>query len=1143
MAIPIWYPATRILHLNGDTTWEEIYSIINDPLYCSKVQSGDITIYNLNFERIINDGDTVISASKEVYVNITLAITVENVYGELTNHKDKTLTIKADPDFKNIVFVLPRISINNWQQIYGAMINYGTWIFENCKFYTASPVNEYTSQAAQYISCELYPLDRSSGAVGAPAQIRTSGITSLRNTILGMSGNIYQAVADTLGFVLKNIGLNTPALLLHALNRGGTSEEFVFDGFDTDGTGSLIMAASARALLRDTPKGTSLPIDWQFQQLCGVCRFTQRVQFTVLDAITLEPVEHARVSTVDYDDDIRPTSGYYANQFSYSGISTLVQYLFDMLDDRRYTSKTDANGQTVVMDMLIGAFWNNDPTLPNTRANLANGRQDCILTEDDIENRHPWYCREYGYVLSTKQTVMRAEGVIKQDIIYILPDLNVTKTRDQVANMTRIETYSDLYDALKYNMAENDDWGFLNRYTKNPFILENGIIKFNPLYNGKLIAEDNAEPIQYDAVTNTFNIYIGPNGILSSDDHITVLEFQADLTIPNGSRIDGIYEYVRANTTFRSHYMTSIPSFNDNIKYLIELLQINADTSEQLLEKYNAPNDIPAYFELQVGLGLRIHTHGGGVSDNDISFADVPDLLEVTPSLDGEAGLVEAIQAKLDDGRYVSAITKNNNIYTLNLGGTESMNGINSNALYILADHAVSKYNEGKPSGERITTSQIILNGSIITVYAVLGTLNDIFFNDGPGTRIILNDANEAYLNRDFGINAQTSTKMRIGYIGLKSGDTYKRGDNGYVTVQADGDYYEVVLIADNNLALVKRDWVKILQHTFSINAPLYIPVVSEVWNAEPSNVVNKYEPISEYLEIVNNELLHKKSTVDPEVDKAVTANPYHIRLLNDFDKTFPNGINGAHIIHKLRDTQIVLNYKPVVPDVNVYYDSAGITNGHETNGKTLYESYLIKNIGGNSETFELHLHRLLGAGSYNDAAVILHELFKEFGYQHPHTFLVERSNGQIAEITAFVNAKHSTVWDFNWSLPNFALQENETITFFKESIDPNLVYVAMQLAYSAAEIVATGYITPLLQDSITVVTGDDVKEQLGRIEADTQESITREDPDIEIYKDADGKQFVRKKIKGTENVISTKEGVVDETNSSVGFSGGAKEV
>ena len=46
-------------------------------------------------------------------------------------------------------------------------------------------------------------------------------------------------------------------------------------------------------------------------------------------------------------------------------------------------------------------------------------------------------------------------------------------------------------------------------------------------------------------------------------------------------------------------------------------------------------------------------------------------------------------------------------------------------------------------------------------MFAVFGTLNSIYFNDGAATSIILNDADEGLLtSHDFGINASTSTKF-----------------------------------------------------------------------------------------------------------------------------------------------------------------------------------------------------------------------------------------------------------------------------------------------------------------------------------------------------------------------------------------------
>ena len=307
---------------------------------------------------------------------------------------------------------------------------------------------------------------------------------------------------------------------------------------------------------------------------------------------------------------------------------------------------------------------------------------------------------------------------------------------------------------------------------------------------------------------------------------------------------------------------------------------------------------------------------------------------------------------------------------------------------------------------------------------------------------------------------------------------------------------------SDTNLAWIKRDWVELSKHTFTAIQPNYVPVVLKTFTTNPPAVTNKYTPISDYLEPVGETILHKKNLVDPANDEATTENQYHLRLMNDFDKTFPFGVSGLHVLRTVRDTQLILNYEPTVPTnttnctPTVYYENAGVSNGQNGDGSTKYEPYVVQNVGGNFESFEINLHKT--TGTYNIAGAMFHNIFSTIGPGNIQEFYVVKANGETELYHAYVNSKTGNIWHMNRGLPGYEIKNGEHITFVKTpattKTQKDLIYVAMQLAYGDLETVATGYITPLLQEAIVVTSGADIKSDLATIiqkEDQIQESIS----------------------------------------------------
>ena len=558
------------------------------------------------------------------------------------------------------------------------------------------------------------------------------------------------------------------------------------------------------------------------------------------------------------------------------------------------------------------------------------------------------------------------------------------------------------------------------------------------------------------------------------------------------------------------------------------------------MHTFNAPVDVPTFFEVENGLDVTMHIHGGGIARIDDTFTVLPRTLNPTPTLDGDSALIESVEAKLENGEYGVDITKNGDVLTLNLSGTDNMTNVNSGILYILGKYGVSKYNEGKPTGDRISIGEVIAdNGNTLNMYAVFGTLNGLYFDSGAAEFIVLNDANEPLLSsHDFGISSSTTTKF-LAQLEVLNGDTYKIDDNNYVTVTTDGTVSVVLNKSDTNLAWIKRDWVELSKHTFTALSPIYEPIVIKTFTDTPPLVLNKYTPISDYLEIKDNEIVHKKSLVDPATDQASVENPYHFRLINDFDKTFPYGVEGLHILRDVRATQLVLNYTPTVPDTTtecnatIFYENAGTSSGTNADGSTHYQAYTIQNVGGNFESFEIHLNNT--SGSYNPAGAILHDRFSTTGPGNMQNFYLVKANGTKREITAYVNSKSGTTWFMNRGLPDEELTNGEHITFVKTAgtteTTKHLIYVSMQVAYGSTETVAVGYITPLLQDSLTITSGGDIIDSLDEIRTtgnETSDTVKIIDTTVDVIENFT--EETKFQVRNIDNIVTRTDDASTET-------------
>ena len=1029
----------------------------------------------------------------------------------------------------NLILVMGRLSASFFKQGEAAIDLRGiSGTFEYMILRLGSPVDAFSSPTTEFNLTGVWvqPLDRTHAFSGNDAsnvyiRYRQQGV--FKDVILSTPCTFFNVPDVIENLTILSLGGNCLAGFNGIDRTGQFTKDVILPGLRIIGDGHIQALGSPKIYMPNSEKGTETrtsTIGNDAERRAGK-HFDQDVQFEVRD-INGNPVNNVVIRYKETD------SGNQAPFLQYCVSADPVD-AYDTYDDttatnyiRVWTSGMD--GKTNVIRCRQGIAWGNYTGNPNHNSQIPDGETLDIKTIDTANNIQP-DLHAVGYKADLEPVQIRYRGGVLVVPLTIIPVIEWQDTEAEIAAFVKFETYTKLFEGIRYWEKTHDE-------TIDYTGVGNHLINFEgkklTIANGwDLFLTDGMGEIVVNNADQSITVPTG--GTLVSDDIFDELVIQGDF-VHSDVAVSGLYEYLKIGVELiKSYQLAPITSFSSAIKYVIEFFRDNNDGTQTLLNTFDAPDDVPTYFEVADGIAVTMHVHGGGIARIDDTFVELPRLIDPTPTLDGDSALIESVEAKIASGEYGVEITKNGDVLTLNLSGTESMANVNSGILYILAKHGVSDYNQGKPTGERITIAEVMAdNGNNLEMFAVFGTLNSIYFNDGAATSIILNDADEGLLtSHDFGINASTSTKF-VGTIDALAGDTYKIDDAAYVTVTADGTISLVLNKSDTNRAWVKRDWVELSKHVLGTLSPNYVPIVIKTFTEDPPAVANKYLPISDYLEAVGDGILHKKSLV-VATDEAAVENQYHLRLMNDFDKTFPFGVSGLHVIRTVLNTQLILNYEPTVPTnttdctPTVYYENAGVSNGQNGDGSTKYEPYVVQNVGGNFESFEINIHKT--TGTYNPAGAIFHDRFAVIGPGNIQEFYVVRADGEKELYHAYVNSKTGNIWHMNRGLPGYEIKNGEHITFVKTpattKTQKDLIYVAMQLAYGALETVATGYITPLLQDSLTVTSGADIKEELGTIRANTTKVVNFQDAKLE-YTEVDEEHRIVQEYDENDNLVAT---------------------
>ncbi|MDI1496247.1 MAG: hypothetical protein K8823_1555 [Cenarchaeum symbiont of Oopsacas minuta] len=1059
----------------------------------------------LDIHKFLNSGTFNLEANRNQYVTMSIDGGVAFGNDEFVNRGD--IEIQGHAGFSdgieipiwNVTLLATRDSQSYFAQSQGAIKDLGLrFVLKYVKIVIASPIDFFTSATPaggnDLEHVWILPFQRDDGFNPI---IRYNKVGILKNVTFSTPISLFNSPAVITNPILKNVG--GPLFMSHVgAERSGTSALRTVEGFSYIGTASYQTSGTPRVTHYNSQLGSETRITsvGNNPEKCHGILFYQRVKVEIkdIDGNMLKGVAIIR----DHNSGVRPIALYY--NLSYNGggrddPENFVRALWrsDISENKVYKFDIPEGRQSQELEVLQNVHWWNYTENPNFVPAYPTGEHDDFRGKSNKDNfRIGYYIT--GYEIKPNDVILRKQGdtLIISQTATRLPKYQHTEA--QIANFTQYENEVKLYEGIRYlEMIQAEALSEVIGVGESLVSYEGNTLTIREGW--RLILSDVPDTFLLDTNLKLIEVYVEGVFYISNGQRL-IVNGVLDARAP----IRGIYQYLKQGIKTNSHHLKPLVNFNSEIKYFIEIFQNHNDGTQTQIYSLNS-DDLPQYIEIEDGASITLHAHGGGVSNTNATYDPIPDLIEPTLTLDGEPGLVQTVQAKLEAGEYVATITKDGDVYTLNLGGTESMEDVISEVLYLLADGAVSKYNQGKPSDERITTNIIMeTGGTVLTMHALFGSLNSLKFNGGAAIRIILNDGNVDLLtSHDFGINVQTSTKF-LTRSTVKAGDTIKINNRSVVEITEDGTYDLVLNIGATNRGWIKRDWVDTTKHTFTVNNPNYVPVELPILGLDvPPLIDNKYLPIGDYLTAVGDKILHKKSTVN-NTDSASIENPYHLRLLNDFDKTFPFGLDGLHTIKEVRPSTVVLNYEPIVNQTTttctpaVYYENAAISNGQNADGTPNYDSaFIVEGIGGNFEIFQVDARRAKTANNtYNEAGA----MFNSFVQNTDNTFYLVRANGSKRKITPRFQVFSNNAFHFELGKADFDLRAGEHVTFLKSPAITNTEYevvrVALQIKWDSGgnEEVATQYINSLTQTAINVTSGADIKDVLNNINMDTSDLL-----------------------------------------------------
>lgn len=1189
MAKATWNAASQILTFGTETsTLDDIGAAIADTDHFKQFTSDKIKVTLIMARRFIfptelTVWDITVPANEKLIIILDAEQAAgkefDNSYGGLVKMTGASYTLDGNTYYmRNIEIIMPRVSEQSYNANQaGLRLNARTEL-TSVKLKSASPINARTTsrngvqQYTKLIGCLILPFDRVGSETGQESLIEmtATNILDVTDTEFSVILQLQESIPITENFASVRAISKSPYVTLKGLTRTGTSNIYHFTGLKFP-SGAVILAGSGNGALHDTSQGTSFQFQMWFVNdfRIGGIVVDQRVQFISQD-LNKQPLEHARISFIEHNDGKRPLALYIVDTWNNATkTATWIPRLTDLNSDKRYTTVSGADGKGAVIVQTTGYVHCNDPgrinyndNLPDTVGNVPYVSR-LTIGED---GSHIGYGRCYGSQAARIEYVARADNDIVSVPVTYLPDLNITKTRAQVLALQEIATYSDLYDAMKMLESIDDDVFFIDGYATESIIGADKTITLRDGHNLELIKGINPNPIQYDAITQTFRIFCGAAGILASDNNFQKLIVQGNIVNNDNITLQGLYQYTKPDGTVRKSYQIKpLSEIGQTTKFSIDVLQNNEDGTQTILYRFHDEiGNLDQYIELNDGIRMTIHVFGTGIVEVTEIYNDgIPDLINPDLTIDTTQADLDAWNTKIDNGDWDATIANDKN--SIALGGTETLANVNSRVLRFLVNHAITKWNQLHPLDRLDTADFIIDTGDHITIKKYVSDFNFLYML-GPASRMTMADANVAALDIDFGIAIlDTTTKYAWRLDNVKDDDVLSVEINGVdaapVLIQ-NTTLIHTANKADTIAVCVKRSRHTSLYKELTANDPAYTPVFILIIGADAENIANTHEPISDYIEAHEGAIRIKKSTVELNTLTA-EADQKDRALYYAFDLTFPFGTRGQHIIQYIENNLIVMNYNITVPLISTedqkqgYLDDAGVRTGYESNGDPIYSAFKITYIGGNHETFTLHSDRTRDAThGYNDAGK---EFYNLFHAGHELITLIFNHNGQRHTYEVVPNGQRGLDFYFDAGLPEH-IGIGTTVTFKDPDIPEIINNKTPQFSMSIpiyyivdGELTrAPAYITFAHHDTVTVDTPayvnkaiSDTAGHLGIIEPIVKELPEKINDNKQLLRadrvisHEDGKGNIRYMEEGTDNVIMRKTGKTDAANKSDDWSGG----
>ena len=521
----------------------------------------------------------------------------------------------------NLIIELARMSISNFKQAEGGMDLRGqSATFEDLILRIANPVDAYSvpTTILNLKRVWLQSIDRTY----APPDDRGANPIPADNTFWRYrQGGIFEDVIISSPITFFSV----PALIIRPtiLSLGGelyfgfngidrsayTDDPVYIDGISLIGNASVRSLGSPRMYLTNSEKGTNTTITstgFNVEKQSGV-EFSQDIQFEIRNT-NGELLENVVIR------DKETNNGKQTQFLSYCVVKSPAAYeKYDETTAINYTNTwtSDVDGRTNIINRRQGIVWWNYPENSNHNDQIADG-QTLDLKTIDADNNVLFGAYAVGYKIDFNPIQIRSRGGTLVIPLVAIPVPEWKHTEAEIATFLQFDTYTTLFEGIRY-------WEKTHAEIVDYIGIGNSLIDFDgktlTIADGwDLYLTDGMGEIVVNNADKSITVPSG--GELESDEVFDNLVVRGDF-VHSDVTVNGLYEYLKAELELiKSHQLAPITSFSSAIKYVIEFFRDNNDGTQTLLNTFDAPDDVPTYFEVADGIAVTMHVHGGGIDTN-----------------------------------------------------------------------------------------------------------------------------------------------------------------------------------------------------------------------------------------------------------------------------------------------------------------------------------------------------------------------------------------------------------------------------------------------------------------------------------------------------------------------------------------------